>query len=628
MSSNEDRDKAAKDAARAGESKKLSTPGATAMAAEEAARLDQRIAEKRGEDGGTPCLQGTNRLEGFHADILAKQQGKPAAPATKPGAFAEGSGSGLTRLEQDIAAKTAGGTPVVGNDNSLQPPVQNLENEVAAKRQGRPAVPATAPGAVSQGPPRGLDSLEADISAKQQGRPVGGPAVTPGVVSSGGIGLSNLENDVMAKQGRAPPASVPGAVAASSQLSSLEQDIAMKQGGVPSSGGAQLTQLEQDVAAKRNYGVPVAASGAVVVGGTQLSGLEQDIAAKSGGYGNAAAGPGATSQLTSLEDSVVRKNQISGQAGQQGLSSLEDAVARKTHGEVYGQGNLDSLEASLDQKMIGLGPAGAAPNLGQTEAVIMAKNGGVYQEEMPTSKPFGEDMKGAEPEQAPKLGHSPDVEYGVYDPENDGLAVALPVKEDEEDPYIQSAVEYDPDAKPPIYRRRRFRLYALLGFFALMAAAVGAVIGVVLSQNGSGSDEVVEEPDVVRERIERLVGEEELNDPNSPYYKAYYWMNFNDTLALTPSNETFVQRFVLASFYYSTSETAPWRSCNPPVPEFDDETCNYQKLVSLAPEAFQPIPWIRWLSATDECAWAGISCDDSGQVRVIELSMFTVTQCL
>eukprot|EP00522_Entomoneis_paludosa_P001339 CAMPEP_0172474752 /NCGR_PEP_ID=MMETSP1065-20121228/69519_1 /TAXON_ID=265537 /ORGANISM="Amphiprora paludosa, Strain CCMP125" /LENGTH=972 /DNA_ID=CAMNT_0013232941 /DNA_START=767 /DNA_END=3685 /DNA_ORIENTATION=+ len=662
-----DEDIKAKEAARAGRANK---PGAVTVAAEEAARLDQRIAEKLGDDGNVNAeSSGASQLESLQADVMAKQAGRSAGgAASKPGAVSAGGSGTLTQLEQDITAKTnAASAP--------QRQLEDLESDVLSKRQGRSAAPAVIPGAVAEAP-RNLESLESDVVAKQQGR-VGGPAIAPGAVAATGPrNLESLESDIVSKQQGRPsqPASAPGAVAsdggsalsqlerdimqkqgqnsgvAGTQLGQLEQDIVAKQGlksagpatmpGSVSSGGgggAQLAQMEHDIAAKQSgtAAAPAAGPGALAAGGAQLTQLEQDVVAKSGAAGGVpATGPGARSELASLEDAVMRKNNAASTAapaGQSGLASLEDSILRKNQSQgagAPGRSNLESLEESVNLKVAGAGmgvaaaATGETTDLGQMEADVMAKNGGGFQNDSPLMKP-GDDLKGPEPEQAPpKLGHdggvdNPDVEYGVYDPEDNGLAVALPVTDEEEDAYIQSAVEYDPDAKPPIYRRRRFRLYAFLAFFALMAAAVGAVIGVVLSGNDDSGETV--EQDLQRERIERLVGADAINDPASPYYKSLQWIKHNDTLQLDPADPSFVQRFVLAYLYYETTVDEPWRSCNPPE-EGGSQYCTYLKLQSVAPESFSEIPWTRWLSDQPECNWAGISCDESGQVRSIDLN--------
>lgn len=215
----------------------------------------------------------------------------------------------------------------------------------------------------------------------------------------------------------------------------------------------------------------------------------------------------------------------------------------------------------------------------------------------------------------------PDVEYGVYEPNEDGLAVAVAVTEEDEDVFIPSAVEYDPDAKPPLHRNRRFRLYVFLAFFAFMTCAVGATIGIVL---GGGNDPEIEvherEKLGIRDLVTRLVGEEQLTRYNSPYKKATDWMIYDDAWQLTPDDERFVQRFIMAYFYFATSEDGPWKSCNPPNATLaHTDQCSFEELVNIRPLLHTPEQSTRWLSNTDECEWAGVSCDRAMQVRSISL---------
>jgi len=583
MSSEEDIK--AKEAARASRSNQ---PGAVSVASEEASRFDQRISEKLGDDEAAAAPGRTRKLESMESDGMAKQAASTATPASKPGAVeAPGGVLALDQLERDLSAKANG-------PSSAPRQLEDMEAELLAKRQGMATAPATSPGAVAA-TSNSLESLESDVVAKQQ--------------AAGAQPLSQMEQDILQKQ-RGSPASFPGVVASGSSLSQLEQDVVAKQGG-----GSVVV-------------------GAAVPGALAVTQLEQDIAAKSGAVtGGTQSGLGAQSGLSSLEDAVVAKsNSQPARSGRSGLASLEDAIARKNQREPSAAStNLDALESSVAQKNIsgGIIAGGMAAtstgdggftttDLGQMEADVIAKNGGAPNGDSPLMK-AGEDMKDPEPEQAPpKHEDGPDVEYGVFDPEDEGgLAVALPVAE-EEDPYIQSAVEYDPDAKPPIYRRRRFRLYAFLGFFALVAVAVGAVIGIVLSGNSSSSDDAEAEEDPVRVRIERLVGAEALDDPGSPYEQAYLWMKYNDTLGVEPNDPNFVQRFALVSFYYATTVDEPWNTCNPPEDD-EEDNCIYRHLVGL-PSSYQDFPWIRWLTPTKECEWAGIYCDDdSNQLRAIEL---------
>lgn len=236
-----------------------------------------------------------------------------------------------------------------------------------------------------------------------------------------------------------------------------------------------------------------------------------------------------------------------------------------------------------------------------------------------------------------------DVEYGVYEPNEDGLAVAMPVMEDEEDVFIPSAVEYDPDAKPPLHRNRRFRLYAFLAFFALVAGAVGATIGIVLNNNNSDNDDGDIHPREklqIRETIERVVGEQNVQDLSSPYAQAVTWIIYDDPMELTPLDDNFVQRYIMAYFYFATSVNGDWFSCAPlnstavaatmttseaEAMLEEDNLCVFQQLRSSSPLTYNEIEGQgRWLSALHECEWAGLSCGESQEIRLLDLRTLSI----
>jgi hypothetical protein len=220
-----------------------------------------------------------------------------------------------------------------------------------------------------------------------------------------------------------------------------------------------------------------------------------------------------------------------------------------------------------------------------------------------------------------------DLEYGVYEnePNHKGLAIAFAVNDEEEDMYIPSAVEFDPDAKPPTYKNRRFRFYACLAILVVIVGTITASVGATLTQ---GTDSAPEE-DIpyratlgIRESIERIVGSEKLDDMNSPYRKALDWVQDKDPLALGPDTANFIQRYLAVYFFYATSIKQPWSGgCNPPI-NGENDTCIYTRLASLDPVSYTAIPWNRWLSKEFECSWAGIYCDDGGQIRSMEFSTY------
>ncbi|CAB9508305.1 leucine Rich Repeat [Seminavis robusta] len=86
-----------------------------------------------------------------------------------------------------------------------------------------------------------------------------------------------------------------------------------------------------------------------------------------------------------------------------------------------------------------------------------------------------------------------------------------------------------------------------------------------------------------------------------------------------------VQRFLLVLFYYQTTRYKPWKECNPVASPQGSATTNfcYQPHLTTG-EATVQIWGDQWLSASHECKWAGISCDETVQSKertVVELRL-------
>jgi hypothetical protein len=113
-----------------------------------------------------------------------------------------------------------------------------------------------------------------------------------------------------------------------------------------------------------------------------------------------------------------------------------------------------------------------------------------------------------------------------------------------------------------------------------------------------------------------LVSNEQLNSVTSPYQKALDWITFVDPMALTPGDANFVQRYLLAYLYFATSAKKPWNSdCAPAdLVEGRLDSCKWSTINLYRRDSF------RWLSGIDECSWAGIDCDESSQIRGVDLS--------
>ena len=156
--------------------------------------------------------------------------------------------------------------------------------------------------------------------------------------------------------------------------------------------------------------------------------------------------------------------------------------------------------------------------------------------------------------------------------------------------------------------RRRFIIWGSIGA-ALLAAIVLALLFLVgplgSTSSSSPSDPKVENDSnftmTPREAalisIMAVVSPIGLNDEGSAQYLAKEWLFHFDLLQLTPSattsNDTIIQRYVLAVFYYATNGPKSWAANN-------------------------------WL-AGGECVnlyWTGISCNDYHQVRAIAFGRF------
>lgn len=226
----------------------------------------------------------------------------------------------------------------------------------------------------------------------------------------------------------------------------------------------------------------------------------------------------------------------------------------------------------------------------------------------------------------------------VRQAEEDGLAIAVAVEEsDEPDVYDVEVKVYDPEAKPPFFKNRRFRCYAALIFCLVLGAIVTTVTvsalksGEVILITEAPSAAPSQAPTTIREtavqgELARVIGDK-VNEPNTVYAKARDWILYEDPMELNEFSENLIQRYTLAFFYFQTSQQGNWTSCNPPV-EGEDYTCEYIDSVRQEDNSWVPVPReepeVRWLSERHECEWAEIQChpEKDGDVVVIDISKF------
>jgi hypothetical protein len=215
---------------------------------------------------------------------------------------------------------------------------------------------------------------------------------------------------------------------------------------------------------------------------------------------------------------------------------------------------------------------------------------------------------------------------------NESLTVAAPIRESEVK-HLTSAVEYDPDTKPPIYRNRRFHWYSGLCGVLFMGLIFGLVFGLILGDDKGTTiieDSATSAPTTYRESlgiqqsIELVLPSDKLYDPSTPHYRALQWILHEDPQALEPKDPTLTQRYIMALFYFQTSEKSSWHFCGPPNLDIgEDADICFVVHGEYGSSTYGKVSSSRWLSEVGECQWAGIWCNNLEQVITMDLSKYT-----
>jgi hypothetical protein len=236
-------------------------------------------------------------------------------------------------------------------------------------------------------------------------------------------------------------------------------------------------------------------------------------------------------------------------------------------------------------------------------------------------------FSGREPQTTTTTDHglsgAPVPQFGGYAGGFDeGLAIAVAVQDEEDDAFIPVGIEYDPDAKPPIYKNRRFRLYSVLSCIVVTVVAVAVSVTVTKKKPNNAPTPAptsYRETLGIQEQLMAVIGDERLNTIGSPQERAADWIMNVDPMQLPSDSPNLIQRYLMAVFYFASSELGPWLSCNPPA-EGENSTCIYQELTQIEPGlVYGQKEWIRWLSEEHECIWAGVFCDENDYIAAIEL---------
>jgi hypothetical protein len=204
------------------------------------------------------------------------------------------------------------------------------------------------------------------------------------------------------------------------------------------------------------------------------------------------------------------------------------------------------------------------------------------------------------------------------------VAVAVAVEVDEKQEPQVIAVPFDEATEKkqiPFHRTKLFCRIALILLIAVIIIGLASTTILISGHNGTDDGIDYRETLGIREAIEVVIGAEKLKAVQSPYAKALEWMIHQDPMALVPGDSNFIQRYVMAYFYYATTTNGPWKSCNPAIVGGSESSFCYQTIQEyLEEEGSEKIPATRWLSSAHECEFAGVVCNDKLQVVELKLS--------
>jgi hypothetical protein len=126
------------------------------------------------------------------------------------------------------------------------------------------------------------------------------------------------------------------------------------------------------------------------------------------------------------------------------------------------------------------------------------------------------------------------------------------------------------------------------------------------SVESSFSDEEVQRRADITSMVITVSGMLALLDPQSPQFQAMQWILNDDPLQLLASDKPqILQRYVLATLYFSTNGDTRWDSCGPP-----SGTTPCGNVVQ------------RFLSGAPGCMWLGVNCDVNQEIEGINIRKY------
>jgi hypothetical protein len=101
------------------------------------------------------------------------------------------------------------------------------------------------------------------------------------------------------------------------------------------------------------------------------------------------------------------------------------------------------------------------------------------------------------------------------------------------------------------------------------------------------------------------------------------WIINEDKAALCPEDKSLVQRYTLATLYFSTNGDR-WLTCNKPDNVSDAEAvAQANEECTIAPVSGSGSD--AWLTPGSECSWGGVICDSNLQAEQIDIGKLSIS---
>ena len=190
-------------------------------------------------------------------------------------------------------------------------------------------------------------------------------------------------------------------------------------------------------------------------------------------------------------------------------------------------------------------------------------------------------------------------------------------------------VDYIPGGIPQVREVEQAQSYyaykvgGVTFFLLAIIAIVGGVCGSGHCSGGSKAEPVTSAPTSYRSTLSLEFEAKLLEEFGDDYldaagdladvrWQALNWIMYQDPMQLDVDAENLIQRYILALFYFQTSQERPWIDCDPSGPDL----CYPQGYVFEATHASDA-----WLSDSHECFWANVKCEGVGNWNVTAIQL-------